>query len=159
MGRLLPLILGLTLAVPSRAGETAVLVGPCFGPLRQPPRRAFGSLEVDHRLDDSCFGLWGTFDFTTDGDHFVGAGPSVTWSPGGRWLLAGSSGPGYYLRQSGFDLGCTLEFRSTFYVAHRIGRGGWAGVSYSHYSNGGLRKHNPGAETMRLFWAIPFARR
>jgi len=30
-----------------------------------------------------------------------------------------------------------------------------AGASFSHYSNSGMKDPNPGAETVRLFWAFP----
>jgi AcrR family transcriptional regulator len=82
-------------------------------------------------------------------------GIGALWSPGSRWLFAVATGPGYYFRQSGFDLGYALEFRSTFYAARRLGHGNAVGISFSHYSNSGMRNHNPGAETVRVFYAFP----
>ena len=35
------------------------------------------------------------------------------------------------------------------------GTGNVVGTSFSHYSNSGMRNHNPGAETVRVFYAFP----
>lgn len=149
-----PLALVLALAAPSLAGETQVLLGPSFGALRSRPRRIIASLEVDHQLDDSPFGVWGALDGMIDDGQFLGVGPLLKVSPGSGWMLAAGSGPGYYMHESGPDLGFALEFRSTFYIAHRLGNAGWLGTSISHYSNAHLRTYNPGAETVRLFWSF-----
>ncbi len=151
----LVLVLALALAAPSRAGDTWGLVGASLGPLRNSPRRVIADMELDHQVDGGPFGVWAALDVSTKGDYYVGTGPGVLWSPDSRWLFAAATGPGYYFRQSGFDLGYALEFRSTFYAARRLEHGNVVGTSFSHYSNSGMRNHNPGAETVRVFYAIP----
>lgn len=154
-----PLLLALALAVPSGAGETRALLGVSYGGLRNDNRKVFASAEVGHQLGDGPFGLWGAVEgFTGDGGY-IGAGPLLMWSPGSNWVIAGGSGPGVYVRQDGENLGYALEFRSTFYVAHRLGHAGWLGASISHYSNAHLGSCNPGAETVRLFWSFTIPRR
>jgi hypothetical protein len=153
------LVLALALAVPSGAGQTQGLLGVSCGSLRKRPYRAFASLEVDHQLDHGPFGVWGALEGLTGHGGYLGAGPLLVWSPGSNWVVAGGSGPGYYVREDGMDLGYALEFRSTFYLAHRLGKAGWLGTSVSHYSNAHLRSCNPGAETVRLFWSFAIPRR
>ena len=153
------MVLALAAATPSAAGETQALLGPSYGSFRHRPRRAFVSLELDHHLDDGPFGWWGAVEGLTGDGGYLGAGPLLVWSPVSSWVVAGGSGPGYYVRQDGMDLGYALEFRSTFYLAHRLQRAGWLGASVSHFSNAHLRSYNPGAETLRVFWSFPVFRR
>lgn len=149
------LLLGLALARPARADATHLQLGASYGALRERSRRGIASVEVDHRPDGWPVGIWGAVEVAPGAGQYVGVGPFLAWSPTPAWVLAGGSGPGYYHRQSGLELGYQLEFRSTFYLAHRLGRTGWAGASISHYSNAHLRSSNPGAETVRLFWSFP----
>jgi hypothetical protein len=130
-------------------------VGTSYGAFRYHPRKVFLSLELDHRLGDSPFGLWGTLEGKEGTGQFIGAGPLLVGSPAPGWKWAAGSGPGYYHRQAGLDLGYQLEFRSSCYVAHRLGLAGWLGISVSHYSNAHLRPSNPGSETLRVFWSVP----
>jgi hypothetical protein len=153
-GRLARIGLLLVLALPALAGGTQVQVGASLGGLRERPRRAFLNLELQHTLGSGPLGGWVALEGLVGDGEYLGLGPMVTWSPSPGWSIAAGSGPGYYLREDGLDLGYPMEFRSTFYLARRIGTASWLGASISHYSNGGLRKHNPGAETVRLFWAV-----
>jgi hypothetical protein len=153
--RLVPLIFAITLTMPSVAGENAILLGSSYGAVRTRPHRIIASLELTHELAASPFGVWGALEGTIKDGQFLGIGPFLKWSPGNGWVFAVGSGPGYYHHQSGLDLGCNLEFRSSFYVAHQLGRTGWLGMSGSHYSNAHLRPYNPGAETIGVFWSIP----
>jgi len=153
------LVLVLAASAPSSAGETQALLGPSCGSFRHRPRRVFASFELDHQLDGSMFGCWGALEGLTGDGGYIGAGPLVVLSPGSGWVIAGGSGPGYYVRQDGMDLGYALEFRSTFYLAHRLKSSGLVGASISHYSNAHLSSYNPGAEVVRLFWSFPVFRR
>jgi len=150
-------ILVMALASPGAAGSTWLLVGPGFGGFRKPPRRGYASLEMNHFPDDSRFGLWASDDLPMGDGEFLGAGPCYRWPVGQTWEMSLGTGPGWYCRQSGPDLGDPLEFRSTFYVSHQFRSGSWCGASVTHLSNAGLSRHNPGTESLRVFWVIPLA--
>jgi hypothetical protein len=137
------------------AQDLQVLVGPSFGPIRQPPRRSFASLELNQKINGSPFGVWAGADVGGDG-QYLGLGPYLVFDLGPRWQVGGGSGPGYFSSRSPeLDLGSELEFRSTFYLSLRLDSGRRLGLSVSHYSNGGLSRHNPGAETLRVYYQVP----
>lgn len=154
--RIVPLFLGLLLAPPSRAQSTELTLGASYGALRDKAKHGIANLEADYLVGSGPLGFWGALDLVPgDRAQFLGAGPLLAWSPTSGWLLAASSGPGYYREGNGKDLGYQVEFRSTFYVARRLGKASWLGSSISHYSNAHLRSYNPGAETVRVFWSFP----
>ena len=129
-------------------------MGASLGRLRQPPRRPFVSVELQQKINGSPFGVWASGDFGSNG-QYLGLGPYLAFDLGSRWQVGGGSGPGYYSNQPELDLGSEMEFRSTFYVSRRLDSGRRVGLSLSHYSNGGLARHNPGAETVRIYYQIP----
>jgi len=92
-----------------------------------------------------------------DGATYLGAGLLYNFELSPRWRLTVSSGPGYYERNhSPMDLGNTIEFYSNLEISTIIRHGHRLGLSVGHISNGGLGKHNPGSETLRVVYAVPF---
>ena len=74
----------------------------------------------------------------------------------GRLTFTPSFAPGLYRQGQGADLGYPLEFRSQFEAACRIGGRSRIGVAFSHMSNAGLGRTNPGVETLSLDYTIGF---
>lgn len=73
-----------------------------------------------------------------------------------RVVLTPSFAPGVYYQGSGKHLGFPINFRSALelaYVGHNRGR--W-GLQFNHISNAGMLWKNPGANSLVLFYAIPF---
>jgi hypothetical protein len=92
-----------------------------------------------------------------DGASYFGAGILYNFAISPRWRLTASSGPGYYDRTRGpKDLGSTIEFYSNLEVSTKVWHGNRLGLSFGHISNGGLSNHNPGSETLRITYAVPF---
>lgn len=141
----------------SHAGEPYLLVGTGLGNLRYPPRQAYLSLEFTYALDAKPWGFWTAAEV---GPHegYVGVGLYLQWAFARRWVVGISSGPGWFSDSGPIYLGSNLEFRSTAYLMYRLERGYRIGASLSHYSNAGLATHNPGAESLRVFIAIPLGR-
>jgi len=137
----------------ARAGGTDLMAGPGFGQLRKPPRSTFGSVEVEHWMDGLPVGVWGALDVSNEGT-FTGLGPAARLLLGSHWTVAASSGPGYCSDRIGWTLGNRLEFRSTAYLFYQMPGDARLGLTLSHYSNAGTARHNPGAETVRLLYAI-----
>jgi hypothetical protein len=86
---------------------------------------------------------------------FLGLGPMLQLRMGTRWTGAISSGPGWYSNGANLDLGSRMEFRSTAYLFFKMEKKYSLGLAASHYSNGGIARHNPGAETLRFLVVVP----
>lgn len=148
----------LVLPVPLAAGETDLQIGAGFGPLRRPPRQAFATLEVDRWVTAGRnFGFWASLDRGAKAT-WAGAGLIAGLDLGRGWEVAVSSGPGWYPEEGRLDLGSHLEFRSTARVMRHLGNGWMVGLGASHISNGGIARHNPGAEVLRVVLEIPLDR-
>ena len=95
--------------------------------------------------------------WATDGAAYTGAGLLYNFVLSLDWRITISSGPGYYSRnRSPKDLGHSIEFFSNIEISRRLRNGHRLGLSFGHISNGSLGDHNPGSETLRLLYAIPF---
>lgn len=153
--QVLKLAIALTLSIPTQASEpTEILLGAGFGPFRYFSARGFASVELTRPMAKGPLGFWTALDVSKSGTYF-GLGPRIEWPLGSRGTVAIGTGPGWYSDGLALKLGSKLEFRSTVYAMFRMSSHLRAGVSLSHYSNGGIAYHNPGAETVRLLVAVP----
>jgi lipid A 3-O-deacylase len=73
--------------------------------------------------------------------------------PGGVQVSPGFA-PGIVLSQGNRDLGSPIEFRSSIELSWLIASPVRVFVSFSHLSNGGLTRHNPGVETLMLGFQV-----
>ena len=144
-------LLALGLALMARAGEPEWMAGPGYGPFRYFPQRGFGSLEVMLSSNRPWLAAWASLDCASEG-KYVGFGPRLNLALGSHWEVALSAGPGWYSDNQRLNLGSKLEFRSSLYLFRTLGGGRRIGLAVSHYSNGGLAYHNPGAETVRILY-------
>ena len=92
---------------------------------------------------------------TTDGAFYGygGFGFDVNLAP--SLVLTPNVAGGYFARGSGTNLGSWWEFRSGAELAWRLANQSRLGVAVHHISNGGLAKHNPGAQSIVLIYSIP----
>ncbi len=87
---------------------------------------------------------------TSDGAVYPYVGLSV-WLPlSSRVWFAPSVAVGAYLHGHGRDLGSPLEFRSRAEIVYRLSPTKRLGLSFSHLSNSGLSRRNPGTETLSV---------
>lgn len=129
-----------------------------------------GYYDVHHKKDDSAeirleyrsdMKIWEVKPFaalagTTNGSFFVGAGVLMDVYFGRRWVLTPSLAPHYYhAGGTRKKLGHKVEFRSQLELAYRFDDRSRLGLSFSHYSNAGLGKKNPGSETLLLNYSVP----
>lgn len=113
---------------------------------------------VEYRFGPNWHGLrpWGSFSWATDGALWVGGGAMYTLSLGdGNWQLSAGSGPGYYERHQGADLGSHLEFCSFGEISRNMPWGHRVLFRLMHISNGGITEKNPGNELLLLGYAMP----
>ena len=64
---------------------------------------------------------------------------------------------GAYGKGHGKNLGSTVEFRSQFEGGYQFADGKRVSVAFSHISNAGLTKHNPGTEALVFDVQLPIA--
>ena len=93
---------------------------------------------------------------TTDGAVHAYAGVLSDFYFGRRLVISPSIAPGYYYKGDGKDLHYDLEFRSQLEIAYRFDDRSRLGVAFSHMSNARLGDSNPGAESLTLYYSIPF---
>ena len=94
--------------------------------------------------------------WATDGAIFAGGG--IVYSIDffdSLWTASVGTGPGYYERHQGEDLGSHLEFCSFAEIARRLPWGDRILLRLVHISNGGITKRNPGTELLMLGYAMP----
>jgi hypothetical protein len=77
--------------------------------------------------------------------------------PAGLQLSPGFA-PGVVLSTGDRDLGSPIEFRSSIELSIAATGALRLGVGFSHISNGGLTRHNPGVEMLTFSVAIPVRR-
>ena len=93
---------------------------------------------------------------TTDSAVYAYAGIGIDVFLGRRLVVTPSFAPGYYAKNSGYDLGYGLEFKSQIEFAYRFDDRSRLGLAISHISNASLGDKNPGTESAILYYSIPF---
>jgi lipid A 3-O-deacylase len=131
---------------------------------------AFDFMESEHRAAQfeaqyrSGLKLWifqpmAGISATTDAAAYLYAGLSVDIFFGNRFVLRPSFAPGLFYEGNGKDLGSVIEFRSALELAYRFDDRSRLGLEISHRSNAGIDEHNPGEETLMLFYHLPLTGR
>lgn len=97
------------------------------------------------------------FTFTNRGSYYICGGAAWDGYLGKNWVIIPSFAPGLYWKgHKGKKLWFPLEFRSSIELAYVLPNKGRIGLQYYHISNASLGKHNPGSESLILYYAIPF---
>lgn len=85
---------------------------------------------------------------TTDGSIYPYVGLSIRLPLRPRFWFTPSLSAGAYVHAGGFDLGGPIEFRSRAEVVYQLSAHNRIGLSFGHLSNSGIRRPNPGTETL-----------
>jgi hypothetical protein len=85
---------------------------------------------------------------TTDGSIYPYVGFSVRLPLSPRFWFTPSLSAGAYVHGGEFDLGAPIEFRSRAEVVYQFSARNRIGLSFGHLSNSGIRRRNPGTETL-----------
>jgi lipid A 3-O-deacylase len=96
---------------------------------------------------------------TTDKNMFLCGGIAFDLFFGRKIVFTPSFAPGLYYHGNGKNLGFPINFRSAgelSYVFHNQGR---LGAQFNHISNARMFWRNPGADSLVIFYAIPFPRK
>jgi hypothetical protein len=95
----------------------------------------------------------------TEGNCFLCGGVGYDIFMGKRMVLTPSFSPGIYFHAAGKNLGFPLNFRSAMDLAYEFSDGARIGAQFNHISNAHILFKNPGADSLYIFYAIPFPRR
>jgi lipid A 3-O-deacylase len=75
--------------------------------------------------------------------------------PSEHFVIAPGFAAGWYSQGHGKNLGYPLEFRTLLQVAWQFNGENRLGAEFYHISNAGLGRHNPGEESIVLFYDVP----
>lgn len=99
---------------------------------------------------------WAGIELTTYGTLWAGGGLLYDIELNDKFTLTPSFGAGLYLEGGDdIDLGHPIEFRSQIELSYKLQSDARIGLAFSHMSNAGLDKQNPGVETILLKYHIP----
>lgn len=100
---------------------------------------------------------WGGLEITSEGSLWAGGGVLYDYAVSPEIALIPSFGAGLYDEGgSDLDLGHPLQFRTQLEIARTFNNGHAVSASLSHMSNFGLDDEDPGAETLGVYWYVPF---
>lgn len=133
-----------------------LMIGPgLFGVDRKHPR-LLG--QIEYRWEINCYNLrpFAALFMTTDTNFYVcgGIGYDIFVTP--WFVITPTFGPGLYHQGHGKKLGFPLNFRSGLETSFIFSNKGRLGVQFNHISNAGMLHRNPGANSLYIFYAIPF---
>ena len=112
-----------------------------------------GHVRVEYHFDRDLFyniKPFLTAGYNGDGSFHLGAGLGYTQQFAEHFRFTLASGPVYYNRNGGLDLGSELEFLSYAEVAAEVHPGVWLGVNFGHMSNASTGRINPGTEILGI---------
>lgn len=133
-----------------------LLVGPAIFDVDQDHPR--GTLQLEYRWQIRG-GRWRpltSFFITTDRNFFICGGIGYDIFLGKKVVLTPSFSPGIYYHGHGKNLGFPINFRSAMDLAFVLGNKGRIGAQFNHISNARMLRRNPGADTLFIYYAIPF---
>ena len=100
---------------------------------------------------------WAGIETTSRQSIWGGGGIWLDIPIGRHWVLSPSEGVGAYGQGNGKDLGSVVEFRSTFEGGYVFDNGSRLVAAFSHTSNAGITRRNPGTEAAVISYQIPLS--
>lgn len=98
---------------------------------------------------------WIGGELATRGSAWGGGGILLDIPIAGGFVVSPSFGVGAYGRSHGKNLGSVVEFRSQFEAGYMFQDGTRITAAFSHTSNAGITRHNPGTEAVTINYALP----
>ncbi len=126
--------------------------------------RAAGDLRLEYRFGVSLLPLFEQYfkvkpliagETTTRQSVFGGGGIWLDIPIGTHFALTPQVVVGGYGQGNGKNLGSPFEIRSTFEAGYIFDNQTRLSASFSHTSNGGVARHNPGTEAVVISFQIP----
>ncbi len=95
----------------------------------------------------------------TDGNMFLCGGIAFDLFLGKKIVFTPSFAPGLYYHGHGKRLGFPINFRSAGELAYVFHNQARLGAQFNHISNARMLWRNPGADSLVIFYSIPFPRK
>ncbi len=92
---------------------------------------------------------------TSDGAFYAFVGLHADFKISKNFYLSPAWAVGAFHEGDGFDLGHTVEFRTTPEASYRFSGRMRVGLQFSHMSNADLGDNNPGTESLMLVLIVP----
>ncbi len=137
-------------------GPSHLMVGP--GLFNIDRRHVRGLIQLEYRWAVNVRNLRPlvAFAVATDENFFLCGGIAYDIFFGKKVVLTPSFAPGVYYHSWGRNLGFPINFRSALELSFVLGNKGRIGAQFNHISNAHMLHRNPGANTLFVFYAIPF---
>lgn len=117
-------------------------------------------LRMEYRPDHTYFWNikpWAGIEATSDATVWAGGGFLLDYEIAPQWYVTPSIGAGLYFKgSSDLDLDYPIQFRSQLEGSYKFETGSRLGVAISHLSNADLGDHNPGTESLNVYWHMPY---
>ncbi len=137
-------------------GPSHLMIGPALFDVDRNHPRFTG--QIEYRWEVNCHHIRPlvAFFMTTETNFFLCGGMGYDIFLGRKVVITPSFAPGVYYHGHGKKLGFPINFRSALEVAYVFHNRGRFGVQFHHISNAHMLYKNPGANTLFIFYAIPF---
>lgn len=145
------------MADPTTPTPSHLMVGPgIFNVDRQSNKSVFA--QVEYRWEVHCHHLRPLVSacVTTDAAFFICGGIAYDIFLSKRLVFTPSFAPGVYYKGHGKNLGFPINFRSALELSLDFKEKGRFGAQFNHISNAHMFYRNPGANSLFIFYAIPF---
>jgi hypothetical protein len=121
--------------------------------------RALMQLEYRWQIRGGRWRPLAAFFVATDQNFFLCGGIGYDIFFGKKIVLTPSFSPGIYCHSYGKNLGFPVNFRSAIELSFVLGNKGRIGAQFNHISNARMLVKNPGADSLYVFYSIPFSKK
>ena len=137
-------------------GPSHLMIGPGLFDVDRDHPKFMG--QIEYRWEVNCHHIRPlvAFFITTDTNFFACGGMGYDIFIGRRIVLTPSFAPGLYYHGHGKKLGFPINFRSAIELSYIFDNKGRFGAQFNHISNAHMFYKNPGANSLYIFYAIPF---
>ncbi len=133
-----------------------LMVGPGIFDVDKPHPRFL--TQIEYRWEVNCHHVrpLAAFFYTTDQNFYICGGAGYDIFLGRKVVITPSFAPGVYYHGHGKHLGFPINFRSAIELSFVLGNQARIGAQFNHISNARMLWKNPGADSLYIFYAIPF---
>lgn len=136
-----------------------LMVGPGIFDVDQHHPRGLVQVEYRWQIRNGNWRPLAAFFIATDRNFFLCGGVGYDIFLGKKVVLTPSFAPGFYWHSQGKNLGFPINFRSALEIAFVLGNKGRIGAQFNHISNARMLCKNPGADSLFIYYAIPFPKK
>lgn len=133
-----------------------LMVGPGIFDVDQDHPRGMVQVEYRWQIRGGRWRPLASFFIATDRNFYFCGGIGYDIFIGKKVVFTPSFSPGVYYHGDGKNLGFPINFRSAAELSYVFKNKGRIGAQFNHISNARMLVRNPGADSLFIFYAIPF---